>query len=125
MYKSNDSEEIAKLLSSFNYDESKKEEVLKKYYDLIKVADLHTHTNYSDGTNSPLVVLELAKKSNKNPAAVHLKVNQQFVPIQKHFLYESLAKAVSSLNQELTIFYRKSPRPIFEGKYKELIQFLY
>ncbi|MBS1652018.1 MAG: hypothetical protein JSU07_08430 [Bacteroidetes bacterium] len=68
---------------------------------------------------------ELAKKSNKNPAAVHLKVNQQFVPIQKHFLYESLAKAVSSLNQELTIFYRKSPRPIFEGKYKELIQFLY
>ena len=28
MYKSNDSEEIAKLLSSFNYDESKKEEVI-------------------------------------------------------------------------------------------------
>lgn len=34
---------------------------VKKYYDLIKVADLHTHTNYSDGTNSPLEVLELAK----------------------------------------------------------------
>lgn len=45
MYKSNDSVEIAKLMSGFNYDESKKEDVLKKYDDLIKVADLHTHTN--------------------------------------------------------------------------------
>lgn len=64
MYKSNDSVEIAKLMSRFNYDESKTSEVLEKYDKLIKLVDLHTHTSYSDGTNSPLEVLELAKKSN-------------------------------------------------------------
>lgn len=64
MYKSNDSEEIAKLMTSFNYDESKTSEVLEKYDKLTKLVDLHTHSNYSDGTNSPLEVLELAKKSN-------------------------------------------------------------
>ena len=62
MYKFNDSVEIAKLMSRFNYDESKTSEVLEKYDKLIKLVDLHTHTNYSDGTNSPLEVLELAKK---------------------------------------------------------------
>lgn len=62
MYKSNDSVEIAKLMSRFNYDESKKSEVLEKYDTLTKLVDLHTHTSYSDGMLSPIEVLDLAKK---------------------------------------------------------------
>lgn len=64
MYKSNDSVEIAKLLSNFNYDESKTSEVLEKYDKLTKLVDLHTHTSYSDGILSPIEVLALAKKEN-------------------------------------------------------------
>lgn len=64
MYKSNDSVEIAKLMSRFNYDESKTSEVLEKYDKLTKLVDLHTHTSYSDGILSPIEVLDLAKKEN-------------------------------------------------------------
>lgn len=64
MYKSNDSVEIAKLMSRFNYDESKTSEMLEKYDKLTKLVDLHIHTSYSDGMLSPIEVLDLAKKEN-------------------------------------------------------------
>ena len=64
MYQPKDSVEIANLMNSFNYDESKTSEVLEKYDKLTKLVDLHTHTSYSDGILTPIEVLALAKKEN-------------------------------------------------------------